>query len=263
MPGIQLLQRPEQKPSFSQQLGAGLGGGISQGLSQALSQMMEQKKQTRQLEGLAPIFEQLGIPKEGVQQLIASGLDPKDAAHLAGQLGQQQAKMQQQQATVQQKQQEKEQKDQGMLSVLDELETILPYTGEHKIPGFKSFLGAGPIPLNRGAVEKRNQFDTMAITLEGFLRDLTTKGTLPQKTFEALLSRLPDSSLSERQNKGRINAIRRVIESHSGKTGDQPLRKVSQGTALTDDVAMKILQQSGGDPEKARENAKKMGYSWE
>lgn len=221
MPSIQLLQRPEEKPSFGQRLAAGLGGGISEGLGQALSQMMENKKRTKQLEGLAPIFEQLGIPKEGVQQLIASGLDPKDVAALAGQLGQQQAKMQQQKMKVQQELQEKERKDQGMISTLDEMEGLLEYTGEHKIPGFKSFLGAGPMPLNRTAVEKRDQFDTMAITLEGFLRDLTTKGALPQKTFQTLLSRLPNSELSDRQNKGRINAIRSVIRNYSSSTEDQ------------------------------------------
>lgn len=96
----------------------------------------------------------------------------------------------------------------GYEKTLKELEDMLPYTGATFIPGTKSFAGKR---ANRGAVQKRSEFDVLAFSLEGFLREMATKGTLPQGTFQTLLSKLPSSTLSERENKGRISAIRKIV----------------------------------------------------
>lgn len=261
---VPIIQGMEPKSNlYAQQIGQGLGGGLSQGLTTALNQMFEQKQRRQQLQGLAPIFEQFGLPQEGVNALLESGLDPKIIASMAGQLGQQQARLGVQQEKQRIKEQESIGKGQTILDITKEMESLHPYTGEHKVPFFpKSFLGAGPIPLNRESAEKRNQYDTMALSLEGFLRDMTTKGQLPQKTFQTLLERLPHSSLSDRENQGRLNAIRKIVQAQLKNKSTQ-LNRVERGTALSDEQATEIFEKAGRDPKKARKLAEQLGYSWE
>ena len=247
MPALQALQGI---PSFGGQLGQSLGTGLSQGISGALTQILQQKQQRKALEGLRPIFEQAGFSPEEFQTIAQSGLSPEQSLLALRTMGTAQK--------GQIKEQEQQRKSQSLLGTVDEMRKITEegYTGGQF--GTKTFGG----PLRRKAVQERNKFDTYAITLEGFLRDLTTKGTLPQKTFQELLSRLPNSKLSDRENIGRLDAIEDVIKRHSGINESAPLRKVAKGTKLSVDEARKILSQSGNDPEKARKNAQKLGYEW-
>ena len=60
-------------------LGAGLGGGIQQGIGQYL----QQKEQRRQAEGFRPIFQQLNVPKAGVDQLLSAGLSAENLIKIA------------------------------------------------------------------------------------------------------------------------------------------------------------------------------------
>jgi hypothetical protein len=251
MPQIQMLQPGF---SFGSQLGQQLGGGLGQGIAGGLQQMIEQKQKSRQLEGLSPFLKQVGIPEEGISQLISSGLDPRIVSDLVNHLGQQQQRQQAISEKAHAEKQEGLQKAKGHLGTLEELESLLPYTGSVLVPG-KGFLGGQKgfkglnilnQPLNRESSEKRNQFDTAALTLEGLLRDLATKGALPQKTFQVLLERLPSSDLSDRENIGRINALRGVLKRSIGEEAAESILKkpsaekelsVGQSTSSLPDAA--------------------------
>jgi hypothetical protein len=102
--------RPQQE-SFGQMAGRSLGQGVGQGLTAGINraledmyeekayqkQAMRQQEQNReQLKGLAPILEQLGIPKKSVSQLIQQGLDPNTVLQYAKQ-NNEAAKIQQEQ----------------------------------------------------------------------------------------------------------------------------------------------------------------------
>lgn len=96
-------------------------------------------------------------------------------------------------------------KAKGHLEIVKSLREKIPYVGNQF--GTKTIGG----PLRRETVQKRNQFNTEAIALEGLFRDLATKGTLPVKIFETLLDRLPNAELSERENLGRLDAIESIL----------------------------------------------------
>lgn len=110
----------------------------------------------------------------------------------------------------------KRQRSEQLLGTADEMEDLLPYTGAVQIPFTKSFFGQEG-GWNREAVEKRAYFDTLAADAAGFFRDLDTRGQLPQGLYEKVIEpRLPNSKLSERENKGRIKALRSLAKRYGG-----------------------------------------------
>ncbi len=152
------------------------------------------------------------------------------------------------------------QREVGYKETLNDLRKLIPYTGG--MFGTKTFGGK----LRRETVQKRAEFDTLAFSLEGFLREMSSKGQLPQSIFEALLERLPSPEKSERENKGRIDAIEKIIERYTPKPKDKKaktpnFKKVAQGTKLTNEKAKEIFDHVGGNEEEAIKFAQNLGYN--
>ena len=118
--------------------------------------------------------------------------------------------------------------------------------------------------MNRPGIEKRSEIDSIAISLEGVLRDLATKGTLPQKTFQTLLEKIPKSTDSERVYQGKLNAFKKILGIEMGKSSASKSQgnQGNEGKKLSRVNAEKILQESGGDVEKARKRARELGYEF-
>jgi hypothetical protein len=130
----------------------------------------------------------------------------------------------------------------GYLETIDDLEKMIKYTGSTQIPFTKSYLGHS---LNRQAVQKREEFDVLAFSLEGFLREMNTKGVLPQKVFNVLLTKLPSSKLSERANRGRLDAIKKQVSRYlpgdaeeSNESGSQRVNVYDSNGKLAGTVEM-------------------------
>ncbi len=113
----------------------------------------------------------------------------------------------------------------AFLNIVKDLKDNLKYTGSTAIPFTASWLGSPgeegklPVALNRKALEKRSYFNTRAFALEGFLRELSTRGNLPKAIFEKLLEQLPNTSLSERENTGRMTAIEDTVKDYLPTSG--------------------------------------------
>jgi hypothetical protein len=163
---------------------------------------------------------------------------------------------------AQEPQRERERKTESGLSTAQGMKDRLKYVGSTKIPGQSSFLGGS---LNRKAVQEREHFDFLAAEMASFLRDLDTKGQLPQGLYEQVIkTRLPNSELSERTNLGRIEGYEDLIRRYGGKkfTG----KSKGSTPALTDKKQKfsfsnpnhkakfdKLASQFGMDEQKIRE----------
>jgi hypothetical protein len=157
-----------------------------------------------------------------------------------------------------------EKKREHLGGVLDELESLKEYAGSTKVP-FTSSFQAGPGGLNRTGIEKRASIGPLALTLEGVLRDMTTKGTLAASTFERLVKEIPNEEMSEREYQGKINGFRKILESEKPevrKAVQDNLAKKTEKQSLTPDLAGQFLEKAGGDKTEARKLAKEAGYDF-
>jgi hypothetical protein len=197
-----MVQVIKSNPSFGTllaqhlgQAGADLGQGYLQG-------QQNKKRQS----GVSTLLQQFGITPEQAQQIAMTGIEAKDVlAH-----GQNLNKSGQ----LSKESQEKKETAENLLGTIGEMESLLPYVGSTSVPFTKSF-NAVPAGLNREGLERRSEFDTLAAQIAGFFRDLETKGQLPQGLYEKVIEpRLPSSKLSERENIGRLKAVKSLAERH-------------------------------------------------
>ena len=114
---------------------------------------------------------------------------------------------------VQKKRQEEEKKReeaQGLSNALDWLDENIEYTGSTSIPFTKSF-GAHKGGLNREAVEKREEYDATGFWAADQVFTHFNKGTISKDKLKVIKEELaPHSGLSERTNKARNSAMRRM-----------------------------------------------------
>lgn len=96
----------------------------------------------------------------------------------------------------------------AILSNIDEMEKLIPYTGSTLIPG-KSFGGGSR--LFPKALENRSKFNSLRGMLMSFYRDMESKGNMPKSIFDSLMENLPDAEKPEAENKGRLEATRITI----------------------------------------------------
>lgn len=234
---ISILQEPH---SAWGNFGAGLGQGLSQSVPSIADMIMHHRKEKKINEILGigahqPSFnQQLDLAANGRplsfldsltpdKILALHQIDPQTASTFAPF-----AMAQEKNAlAARQKEMEQRQKFEETEDVLGELEALKPYAGSTKIP-FTSSWNAVPGGLNRKGLEKRSEIDPLALSLEGFFRDLSTKGQLPQKTFNELLKRIPKAEDSEREFQGKINGIRKILKSKSPKFAQEFDQKISQ-----------------------------------
>jgi hypothetical protein len=187
----------------------GLRSGFEQSAPQSIHEMIGSFKKSKDRERL---FDSLNI-KEGFGEVTPEKLlkiyqfDPQMASVLAPFAVQHHKHFLEEQSAAS----EKEAKANEVGGILDELEGLKQYAGSTRIP-FTASWQATEGGLNRKGLEKRSEIDPMALSLEGFFRDMATKGALPQKTFNELLQRIPKSGDSERVYQGKINGIRKILK---------------------------------------------------
>lgn len=124
-------------------------------------------------------------------------------------------------------------KYQGQMGAIDYLRERIPYTGSTAVPG-PSFLARGNVGaiVHPSGVAKRAEFQSAVAPLMSFLKDLDTRGNLPQGLFNKLMERLPDVELTEAENKGRINAIEDAIKRYAPDyVKESPKQSTNKGAA--------------------------------
>lgn len=96
----------------------------------------------------------------------------------------------------------------GLKNSLDWLDENIGYTGNKYIPFTKSFTGGG---LNRETVGKRAEYDSAGFLAADQVYTHFNKGTISEAKLELIKKDLaPNSNLSERENKARVSALRRI-----------------------------------------------------
>lgn len=196
MPQVQVVQPGY---SFGGELGQALGGGISQGLSNELTSYYQGKQRQQQMEGLAPIFEQLGLPKQGVEQLIKSGLAPEQAIAAAAIYQKQRASQAAEQARMQPEIEEKEKANE----VINDMADLVEKGNLGKATAWNQLFEYGR--------QDRALYDTLAVNLEKELVKRVGKGTLSQKRFAYIQKLLPSSSNTDATNRGKLKAIAKEL----------------------------------------------------
>lgn len=126
------------------------------------------------------------------------------------------------------KEKESESKKENLRGVVSDLEELKPYAGSTKNPLYLKTFNAHEGGLNRAGLEKRAEIDSLAITLEGVLRDISTKGALPKRTFEVLLEKIPKSTDSERVYQGKLNAFKKILKSAPQKVQEEVNASISK-----------------------------------
>jgi plasmid maintenance system antidote protein VapI len=221
MPQVQFL---EEQPSPGSQIGQSFGSGLSQGLSSALSQHFQQKQNKQQLSGLTPAFEKLGIPKEGINELINSGLSPELAANLAIQFGRQQQQAQAQQTKQQQDLQKLESEKQVKLepfrSGLDYInrQRQLLKTGHlGKKFGVGGGLSEKPKVLStmtKSGRKARAEYERLGKALISLSSNIPIRN---KQEFQTLAESLYDPNISEAEIEGNLDAMERIIRNNLGE----------------------------------------------
>lgn len=70
---------------------------------------------------------------------------------------------------------------------------------------------------------------------------------------------------ARKENKPQIDKLKKEyisLDKEGQKKGSAKLKKVEKGTPLSQDIARQILQEMGGDKEKARKRARQLGYEF-
>lgn len=217
-----MVQVIEQAPGLGQLLGSGLGAGIQTGLQGLLKEHQTQQQQTKSGVSLSKILgkpelaDEFGQLPIDMQTIVAKSIFDQQA---------QREKIQSQRET-------EKQKSQGLLSSLDKLDELLPFTGK-QIPFMKGTTYGG---LHRLNVERREEFDKVGFWAADNVYTHFNKGVLSKEKLKVLKEDLsPNSSLSVRENKARINALRimsnlpaNIDSKKLGKIIDTEVKKVSK-----------------------------------
>lgn len=208
-----MVQTIERAPSFGTQLAQTLGqaaGNIGQGFIQRRNNQADDR-----------ILSEFGnnpnlTPLQQIQSFAKLSKDKQQSlSPLLGQYIKTQGQQQVEGSKQQLKQQEEasksseEQKEWGQ--VFNTLDEGLPYVGS-AIPFTKSMLAHFPWSK---AAEQRELYDVTAFQLERYARGAHTKGTMSTQIYNSLLSKLPDSKLSEAANRGRIKGWKNALLDNS------------------------------------------------
>lgn len=258
-----MVQFLERKPSFGERLGAGIGSGAGQGMQQAFEFAQKMALQRQKDQGRQGFYSQLfggqqgssgGFPEQegkfqplSPQQETALALENPPAFNAYQNL-----------KGTHEKAQEKVQSKENLQGTLGEMTNTLL---EGRL---------GKTVKRFGAKGRRDvqYFDTLGTQLESIGKEMVSKGVLSAPRFAYLLSNLPTSGKTDAANAGALEAwakelnldvpgiddLKTLYESPSEN------KKVKSGTPLDLETMKKIYKKTGGDKEKARAVAKKMGY---
>lgn len=231
-------------PSASQRIGGGFGQGLSEGLQMLVQQKLKGIQQQKQNEALA----QLGLPPN---------LSPEIQRELLKGMVQEKQSQQKQLITEaeEQKKLDLEQKEKDVLkNTIKHLREKTPEVG----------LGKTLSRISPKGRKARQYYDTLALNLEKKAATMVGKGTLSKARFEYLIKNLPSSNKTQAANEGALDAWEEILDLNEKNIEQQVSNKeIEQETkVLTNDLATKFLKMAKGNKEKARELARKNGYSF-
>lgn len=209
-------------------------GGLQQSLPAISDLIMQHEKQKNLNKIIGPLMERgqdgsMGSGKgptwETLLTLASSG--HKDIADVLAPYVASQAKQQQEMAT---EERQKVAQQEELRPSIERLEELIPRTGM-RLPFTKSFFGNVP---GTQAFEERKEFDTLGFLVADKVYTHFNKGTVSEAKLEQIKQNLaPRADLSERENAGRINAIKKIMnlppdisKKNFDKVVDQELKKV-------------------------------------
>lgn len=254
-----MVQILERRPSFGERIGVGLGAGVGQGMQQALDFSQKMALQKQKDEGRKGFYSQLlGQPQSNLQEELGfQPLSPQQETALA--LENPPAfNAYQNLKAGHEKVQEKEQSKKNLEGTLGEMTNTL----------LEGRLGK---TLKRFGTKGRRDvqyFDTLGTQLESIGKEMVSKGVLSAPRFAYLLSNLPTSGKTDAANAGALEAwakelnldIPGIEDLKSLYESPEETAKVKKGTPLDLATMEKIYKKTGGDKEKAKAVARKMGY---
>lgn len=210
-------------PSFGTQLARGIGAGLGAGVSQTANLLSESVKERMKAQAksqsLLSTLSQLGGEKGDFD---LSNLTPEQQGMLATQHPEFVTAYQAAQK-AQRPQKEKEKGAENVLNISKTIRGLLKYTGSRWAPG----AGFDPTEfLNREAIQKREEFDSLGASYASYFRDLDTKNQLPLGLYQKVIEpRIPNSELSERVNLGRIEALEELAREYGGLNAKKTSKK--------------------------------------
>lgn len=263
-------------------LGAGIGQGVSAGLQGLLGSYFKERQQARQLDQLSkalgftaqaattpdinnqmPIEETSGSSPQ-VSNIERIATNPEVMTRLAAinpNMASQVQKMYENQLAREKFafEKEKEQRKRGLVTPeAKERITDVFQRQEELLKRGNIGLGSYPKLLTEAGREDRAEFDTLGAAIESQLLPLLNKGVLSKPRFDYLLKNIPSSSDTQAKIRGKIKALKREFELLENKNGSIK----SEAKQLDKDMAQKFLKVAGGNKDKARELAKKAGYTF-
>lgn len=187
MPQIQML---EPQAGFGSQLGQMLGSGVGQGLSQGISAYFQNKQRKSALEGLTPIFEEMGLQPQQIQTLVQSGLGIPESIEALKTLSAFRSK-----------------KKEESLSK-ENIEGAF-----HRLWDLSDEIGWSPLPAGASLnAEKRSEFESNKGALVGALREMVNRGALTNQKFQYITEKLlPSHSDRTVTKRGKLKGIARTL----------------------------------------------------
>jgi hypothetical protein len=261
----------------------GLGTGIGEGIQTRLGEMLQQKQSAKQLQGLAPLFKQLGLQDEEIGTLLQSGIDPKMAAGLALDVSGQRQRQQQLEQQYKQHQEtlehqlrlaeyketakssreaakqaltreENDVQQKKVSNAFKRAQELIPYTGNTKIPFTKSFGGTS---FNREAVQKRREIDTIGFFLADKAYTSLNKGIISESKLELIKEMAMNSNDSERTYQGKLDGLK-VLEGLPPDTTEEEFDRVMKKELKKIDR----LEEQDAKVQKARLGPPPKGKTW-
>lgn len=230
-------------PTASQRIGGGFGQGLSEGLQMLVQQKLKGIQQQKQNEALAALGLPANLPPELQKEYIKEKIKSQESEQKL-----EREKLEKSEIASKEKE--------DLTDIVNNLSKLAPKVGPGKI-------------LNRltsEGREARGEFDTLALGLENIAKEMVGKGTMSQARFKYLTERLPSSSNTESKNRGILKAWKKILhlsEKDFEKKYKSEIEKESaEEKILSKDLATKFLKMAKGNKDKARELARKNGYSF-
>ena len=265
---LQIIEE-QRKPSFGQQLAQGLSQGIyeaSQGVPRIMGERLKGKKLEEEKNKENEAAKRFGVDLSDIK-------DPEIRKIIMSESLKGQTKQMEAQQKAAQEQQKLDQEKQGIADSLDWLDENIKYTGSTNIP-FTASNTYGK--LNREAIQKREEFTKTGFWATDKIYTHFNKGQISNQKLEMIKNDLaPNADLTERENKARIAALRRVgnLPKDAPKSvidkvinrevkAIKKIEKRSKAEVLTDEEIQTLIDEFGGDWQAAEKTAQERGYKW-
>lgn len=235
---------PEMFEDMTPSPGARIGTGFGQGMSEGLQLLVQQKLKSIQQQKQNEALEALGLP---------ANLSPEFQKEFLKQKIKNQESAQNREREKLEKSEEEIKEKSHLNNIIGELEELTSKVGPGKLLSLLT-------PKGRSA---KGEYDTLALGLENYAKEMVGKGVMSKERFVYLTKRLPSSTNTEAKNRGILKGWRKNLklteEEFQDKYGNQ---KNNESKSLTSEIASKFYKMAKGNKEEARELARKHGYNF-